>query len=69
MNSELYKEVLSQLDEQSSFLNTNFPKFGSSFYYVDSRLSVFADEKYWGILIEEQGLLRAATGASRWCRS
>jgi hypothetical protein len=52
MNSDRYKEVLLQLDEQSDILKLNFPMFGAAYYYVDSRTSVFADKKYWGILIE-----------------
>lgn len=52
MDQERYQEVLDQLDEQADSINLNFPAFGAAFYYVDSRLSAFANEDYWGILIE-----------------
>ncbi len=44
------KNILDQLDDQAAHLF--FPAFGAAFYYVDSRMSVFADESHWGILIE-----------------
>ena len=52
MDQERYQKVLDQLDEQADSVNLNFPAFGTAFYYVDSRLSAFANEDYWGILIE-----------------
>jgi len=52
MNRKRYKEVLGQLDSQTSFDKMGFPAFGASFRYIDSRLSVFGDKYHWGILIE-----------------
>jgi hypothetical protein len=52
MNKKRYKEVLNQLDDQARFDKMGFPAFGAGAYYVDSRMSVFADEEHWGILIE-----------------
>ncbi len=52
MNEKRYQEVLGQLDEQADSVNMNFPAFGMSFYYIDSRMSVYANEEYWGMLIE-----------------
>ena len=52
MDRKRYKEVLGQLDSQTSFDKMGFPAFGAAFRYIDSRLSVFADKYDWGILIE-----------------
>ncbi len=52
MNKNRYKEVLDQLDNQATFSKMGFPAFGSSFRYIDSRMSVFANKAQWGILIE-----------------
>lgn len=52
MDIARYSEVLKQLDEQASPLKTNFPAFGTAFYYVDSRATVFSDGKRWGIVVE-----------------
>jgi hypothetical protein len=61
MNLKRYKEVLSQLDEQSDMLKLNFPMFGAADYYVDSRMTVFADQEHWGILIE---VIEESTGGT-----
>jgi hypothetical protein len=52
MDHEIYKEVLEQLDWQTNFDKMGFPAFGTSFSYIDSRMSVFSDRERWGILIE-----------------
>jgi len=52
MDNKRYKEVLAQLDEQIDYDKLGFPAFGSSFRYIDSRMSVYADREHWGILIE-----------------
>lgn len=62
MNKERYIEVLDQLDEHAQPCNMNFPLFGAGLYYVDSRLSVFADEKYWGLTIEVIEVTQGAIG-------
>ena len=50
MNHKRYQEVMDMLDEQASPKNMNFPAFGAGLYYVDSRLTVYANEEHWGIL-------------------
>jgi hypothetical protein len=52
VDTKRYKEVLAQLDGEATFEKRGFPAFGSSFRYIDSRMSVFADEGHWAILIE-----------------
>lgn len=52
MSSERDRIILDQLDEQADDLRLDFPYFGQGFYYVDSMLHVFANSKYWGILIQ-----------------
>lgn len=52
MNYGRYKEILNQLDDQSSFEKENFPKFGESFRYIDSRMSVYGNKENWGLIIE-----------------
>ncbi len=50
MEKKEYKKILEQLDKLAT--EYGFPAFGAGAYYVDSRISVFADKEYWGILIE-----------------
>ena len=50
MNTRRYYEVIQQLDKLST--EYGFPAFGAGAYYIDSRISVFADQSHWGILIE-----------------
>jgi len=57
MNVKRYKEVLEQLDKLAA--EYGFPMFGAAYYYVDSRMSVFADKSHWGILIE---VIEVSTG-------
>lgn len=52
MNHGRYQEVLNQLDDESSFEKENFPKFGESFRYIDSRMSVYGNNENWGLIIE-----------------
>lgn len=62
MDTARYSEVLKQLDEQASPLKMNFPAFGTGFYYVDSRLTVFANQEHWGIIIESIEVNPNSTG-------
>jgi hypothetical protein len=52
MNTELFNEILAQLDDQASWAKRGVPSFGTGFYYVDARLSIFGNGVLWGILIE-----------------
>lgn len=59
MNAERYKEVLLQLDEQSTLVQMNIPLFGAGLYFIDARMSIFANKARWAILIE---VVQVSTG-------
>jgi hypothetical protein len=64
MDAKRYEEVLEQLDKLAK--EYGFPAFGAGTYYIDSRMSVFADKSYWGILIE---VIDVSTGDMRHYRN
>ena len=57
MDKQRYTEVLEQLDMLAK--EYGFPMFGAADFYIDSRMSVFADQKHWGILME---VIEVSTG-------
>jgi hypothetical protein len=63
MDIKRYKEVLNQIDSMAT--HPDFPAFGSGFCYIDSRMSIYADERYWGILIETVEVNINSIGHSR----